>query len=178
MMELEELKYPIGKFKAVTPVDQVTLDNAIADIASLPEKFSTAISRLSKDQIDTVYRPGGWTVRQLAHHVVDSHMNAYVRMKIALTEDNPSIRPYEEAEWAQLSDTANTPVSVSLEMLALLHQRWIILINALDNDQWNRKYYHPGDQEWVTLRTMACMYAWHSNHHLAHVTRLIEREGW
>jgi hypothetical protein len=99
-------------------------------------------------------------------------------MKIALTEDNPTIRPYEEAEWAQLSDTAHTPVSVSIDMLALLHQRWVILINALDNDQWNRKYYHPADQEWVTLRTMVCMYAWHSNHHLAHVTRLIEREGW
>jgi hypothetical protein len=178
MTDLEQLKYPIGKFKAFTPVDQATLDRAITDIASLPEKFSTAMVRLTDGQLDTPYRPGGWTVSQLAHHVADSHMNAYVRLKIALTEDDPTIRPYEEGKWAELADTPNTPVKASLDMLALLHQRWVTLLNSLHEDQWKRKYYHPGDKEWVGLKTMTCMYAWHSNHHLAHVTTLIEREDW
>ncbi|MEQ9301286.1 MAG: putative metal-dependent hydrolase [Cyclobacteriaceae bacterium] len=178
MTELEHLKYPIGKFKALSPVDQSTLNQAIEDISSLPEKFSAAVTFMTNDQLDTPYRPGGWTVRQLAHHVADSHMNAYVRMKIALTEKDPTIRPYEEGQWAELKDSANTRVQISLDMLKLLHQRWSVLIKSLDDLQLKRKYYHPGDQEWVNLRTMICMYAWHGNHHLAHVTRLIERQGW
>lgn len=123
MTDLEQLKYPIGKFQASNPVDRAALDQAITDLASLPEKLSAAVGQLSKAQLDTPYRPGGLTIRQLAHHVVDSHTNAYVRLKIALTENEPTIKAYEEAKWAELADTANTPVSVSLDMLSLLHKR-------------------------------------------------------
>lgn len=178
MTELEKLQYPIGKFQAVGPVDQAAVDQAITDIDSLPEKFIQSIRHLTKEQLDTPYRPGGWAVGQLVHHVVDSHMNAYVRMKIALTEEDPTIRPYDEGEWAKLDDSSTTPVQVSLDMLALLHRRWVKLIQSLDGNQLKRKYYHPGDKEWVNLRTMLCMYAWHGNHHLAHFTELIKREGW
>lgn len=178
MKDLDKLKYPIGKFRAEGPVDQAILDKAIADIASLPEKFSKSIRHLTKQQIDTPYRPAGWTVQVLVHHVVDSHLNAYIRMKMALTEDNPTIMPYEEGEWAKLEDSSTTDVAVSLDMLGLLHHRWVKLIQSLDDHQLKRKYYHPGDKEWVNLRTMICMYAWHGNHHMAHVTSLVEREGW
>jgi lysophospholipase L1-like esterase len=178
LMEPEDLKYPIGKFKALTVVDQVHLDQAITHIIDLPEKLSEAISPRSENQLDTPYRPGGWTIRQLAHHIVDSHINAYARMKIALTENEPTIRPYQEAEWAKLDDSSNTSVNDSLEMLALLHRRWGILMLSLDEKQWSRKYYHPGDQEWVSLRSMVCIYAWHGQHHLAHVTSLVKREHW
>ena len=178
MTELEHLKYPIGRFDAASFKGDSDLEGAIADIASLPIKFAGAINTLSNEQLDTPYRPGGWTIRQLAHHVVDSHMNAYVRLKITLTEKDPTIRPYEESEWAKLEDTNATPVKVSLDMLGLLHQRWVNLIRALDAGQLTRKYYHPGDKEWVNLRTMVAMYAWHGNHHLAHVTELVKREGW
>ncbi|MEM8895671.1 MAG: YfiT family bacillithiol transferase [Bacteroidota bacterium] len=178
MIALEQLKYPIGKFDPMAFSSYNNLDKAIEDIASLPAKFSGAILSLSEKQLNTPYRPGGWTVRQLAHHVVDSHINAYVRLKIALTEKDPTIRPYEEAEWAKLDDTAITPVKVSLEILALLHERWVNLISSLDSAQLKKKYYHPADKEWVSVKIMIGMYAWHGNHHLAHVMELVKREGW
>ncbi len=178
MTELEHLKYPIGKFNAKAFSSDTDLNQAIEDIAGLPVEFEKAINSLSNEQLDTPYRPGGWTIKQLVHHVVDSHINAYVRMKIALTEKDPTIRPYEEGEWAKLEDTATTPVKISLDMLSLLHKRWVNLIRSLDSTQLTKKYYHPGDKEWVNLKTMIGMYAWHGNHHLAHVTELIKREGW
>ena len=172
------LSYPIGTYQApelITPELRATY---IADIAAFPGRLTTATVNLSESQLDTPYRPGGWTVRQLVHHVADSHMNAYIRCKLTLTEDNPTIRPYDEKAWAKLPEASSEPITLSLDLLTHLHRRWVKMLQAISNAGFSRTYYHPGDQVQLRLDTVLGMYAWHSNHHLAHVTALIEREGW
>jgi hypothetical protein len=167
------LRYPIGDF------DQSQMDRTrdIAAIAGLPSALRAAISGLSDAQLDTPYREGGWTVRQLVHHVADSHINAYVRIRLALTEDWPTIKPYAEAEWATLEDARTLPVEVSLALLESLHRRWVVLLESLAESDWARGYVHPEDGR-EPLETVAAIYSWHGRHHVAHVTELRKRMGW
>ena len=172
-----DLRYPIGPYvskAALTPGERT---GAIADIAALPQKLSDAVAGLSREQLDTPYRPGGWTVRQVVHHVPDSHMNAYVRFKLALTEIEPTIKPYDEALWANLADTRDTPVEVSLALTGALHHRWEILLRSIRPEGFARRLKHP-ERGTMTLDDMVSHYAWHSRHHVAHITSLRHREGW
>lgn len=173
----EDLRYPIGKFERPTHLTPEARAAAIIDIAELPQKFRAATAGLSPAQFETPYRPGGWTVRQLAHHVPDSHMNAYVRWKLALTEDKPRIKTYREEEWAKLADTREAPIEISLALLDGIHARWSLILRSMAPEEFLRPLEHPdhGDN---TLDALLALYSWHGRHHTAHVTRLREREGW
>lgn len=174
-----DLRYPIGQPTLPTgPLEPGARIAHIAHIALLPDQVRAAVTGLSAAQLDTPYRPGGWTVRQVIHHLPDSHLNSYTRFKLALTEDNPTVRPYEEHAWAELPDIAATPPAVSLAMLESLHIRWTILLRNLSSDQWQRTFYHPGTQRDFTLDEALVMYSWHGRHHLAHITELRKRQGW
>jgi len=170
-------RYPIGRFSPDASSTPETRNRHIAEIAALPQRFRQAVAGLAPAQLDTPYREGGWTVRQLIHHVPDSHMNAYIRCKLALTEDAPTIKPYDEAAWAKLADSALTPVEVSLSLLEAVHTRWVTLLRSLGAQDFARPFNHP---EWGLrdLDWLLAQYAWHSNHHLAHITSLRERMKW
>jgi hypothetical protein len=170
-----DLRYPIGK-STLPDADPATYARLIDEIERLPREFRAAVEGLTDAQLDTPYRDGGWTVRQVAHHVPDSHMNAYVRFKLALTEDTPRIKPYEEARWAALPDSRLDP-AVSLALLDALHERWVVLLRSLAPEDWERAYDHPVNGV-TTLRAALGLYAWHGRHHTAHVTGLRERMGW
>ncbi len=172
-----DLAYPTGKFSKPTEFTPELRARWIAAIASTPAEFRAAVSGLNDEQLDTPYRPGGWTVRQVVHHVPDSHVNAYVRFKLALTEDVPTVKPYDEAAWALLEDTKSTPVDTSLTFLDVVHDRWLRIIRSLDASAFERRYRHP-DTGNHSLDYMLAMYAWHGRHHTAHVTGLRERMGW
>ena len=174
---MTDLRFPIGKFHFDGPLTDEQRRNAVKDIASTPANLRIAVKGLSQEQLDMPYRPGGWTVRQVAHHVPDSHMNAYIRFKLALTEDEPTIKPYAEDRWAELADTKATPVEVSLTLLETLHDRWVRLLSALKADEWQRTFRHP-ELGLMALEKSLALYAWHGKHHVAHVTALREREGW
>jgi len=164
-------RFPIGKLPPFTPIDAAERNRLIDEIAQAPALFRAAVAGLSPAQLDTPYREGGWTVRQVIHHVPDSHMNAYVRFKLALTETDPTIKPYAEDKWAELGDTAETPVEVSLALLDLLHTRWTILLRGMSEADWKRNYVHP-EMGLVPLERTVQIYAWHGKHHTAHVTEL------
>ena len=149
----------------------------VDQIAETPARMRAAVARLNDAQLDTPYRPGGWTVRQVVHHVPDSHMNSYVRFRLALTEDAPVIKPYEEARWAELHDARTLPVEPSLELLESLHARWVPLLRSLNEADWKRIFRHP-EMGLVRLEQNAALYAWHGRHHVAHITKLRERMGW
>jgi uncharacterized damage-inducible protein DinB len=171
-----DLRYPVGHFSRAANLTAETREQQIATLRQLPQSVRSAIGGLSDDQLDTPYRDGGWSVRQVVHHVADSHANAYVRTKLALTEDWPTIKPYEEADWARLSDS-RMPVDASLSLIAALHERWVYLLESLNDDDFARGYAHPvnGRQD---LATVVALYAWHSRHHTAHITNLRSRMGW
>ena len=170
-------RYPVGRFQRDVEPTPERRREWIDAIAETPALFRAAVQGLSDQQLDTPYRDGGWTVRQLAHHVPDSHMNAYIRFKLGLTEDNPLIKTYDEARWAELGDVGATPVETSLATLELLHERWVGLLRSMTDEQWARTIQHP---EWgpMRLESLLALYAWHGRHHVAHVTRLRERMGW
>lgn len=172
-----DLSYPIGKLERKSRLTPEERAAAIAAIAAAPAELRAAVEGLTEEQLDTPYRPGGWTVRQVVHHVPDSHMNAYVRVKLALTEERPRIKPYDQDAWAGLADTANTPAEVSLTLLEALHFRWVELLQAIEPADFERTLDHPELGE-VTLDSLLCIYSWHGRHHVAHVTHLREREGW
>ena len=151
---------------------------AIDAIAQLPAHMSAAVDGFTEAQLDTPYRPGGWTVRQVVHHVADSHMNAFVRLKMALTEDTPTIKPYDQDAWAASSYSRTAPIETSLDLLAALHARWIVVLRSLSTEQWQRRYYHPEDQRDCALSDLLQVYAWHSRHHYAHIAGARERNGW
>jgi DinB family protein len=178
---MEDLRYPIGKFEWVLPENEQQMAKRRAQyievLDQLPDNFAHAVAGLSPAQLDTPYRPGGWTVRQLAHHVPDSHANAYIRFKLALTEYEPTIKPYKEDMWAKLADTANTPVEVSLQMLSAIHTRWVNILRSMDSSDFARPLRHPVIGV-MDLNHMLAMYAWHSAHHTAHVTSLRKRMSW
>jgi hypothetical protein len=171
------LRYPIGRFDSNREVTAEVLEQSLGDLEALPGKLRQAVQGLSEVQLDTPYRPGGWTVRQVVHHLADSHMNSYIRFKLALTEDTPTIKPYEEQLWAELSDSKQEPVAVSLELLGALHHRWSVLLRSLTVTDWQRQFFHP-DSGKTTLAKAAALYAWHSRHHLAHITNLRELHRW
>src|ERR1700737_1961618 len=141
--QLADLRYPVGKFDWNAPINEADYPRFIASIAETPAALRSAVAGLSRDQLETRYRPGGWTVKQFVHHVPDSHMNAYCRFKLALTEDEPTIKPYEEAKWAELPDSQRAPIEVSLDLLDSLHQRWVALLRSMDNADFNRGFRHP-----------------------------------
>jgi hypothetical protein len=171
------LSYPIGKFDFKQPVDPDDIPGMIDDIAALPAQLRTATGGLGIDQLDTPYRPGGWTVRQTVHHVADSHMNSYVRLRLALTETEPVICPYEEQLWAELLDARTAPVEVSIQLLESLHARWVMLLRSLSLEDFSRTFRHPKLGS-VRLDTNLALYAWHGKHHTAHITGLRQRMGW
>jgi len=174
---MPDLRYPIGKFTYEGLSTEEQKQEYINDIEQAPANLRAAVKDLSDQQLDTPYRPEGWTLRQVAHHVPDSHLNAYVRFKLALTEDAPTIKPYAEDLWAQLGDTQTTPVEVSLTLLDSLHTRWVRLLRSLKVEDWRRTFRHPQLGE-VSLEKNLVLYAWHGRHHVAHITRLRERNGW
>ena len=172
-----DLRYPIGKFEWSAPVDAGNRPQYIARIAEAPGRFRDAVRGLDNRQLDTPYRPDGWTVRQVIHHVPDSHMNCFVRWRLALTEDEPAIKPYDEAKWAELHDARTAPVEVSLSLLECLHDRWVNLMGAMSAHDFERKYRHP-EIGVINLNTVLAGYAWHCRHHEAHITNLRQRMGW
>ena len=170
-------RYPIGKFHFVGPLSDQQRDELIAAIAATPANMRAAVKGLNDQRLDTPYRDGGWTIRQVVHHVPDSHMNAYVRYKLALTEDEPTIKPYAEDRWAELSDSQATPIEVSLALLENLHVRWVTLLRSLKRDDWKKNFRHP-ELGVVSLEKNLALYAWHGRHHVAHVTELRKLKGW
>lgn len=171
-------RYPIGRFTVEDDITPERRGEFLTEIAAAPARFRSAIHGLTEPQFDTPYRDGGWTVRQVIHHVPDSHLNAYIRFKLALTEENPTIKPYEEARWANLPDTGATTVGVSVVMLEALHRRWVNLLKSMTEEQWSRTYFHPEQGKALRLDWALAMYAWHGNHHLAHINGLRDRMGW
>jgi uncharacterized damage-inducible protein DinB len=172
----EDLRYPIGKFDASREVTPELRTEFIRTIADLPRNIAEAVKNLDERQLDTEYRPEGWTVRQTVHHVADSHLNSYCRFKLAVTEDKPTIRPYHEDRWAELADS-RLPVDVSLRLLEAVHRRWATLLESFTEEDFKRELIHPESGAW-TLDRFLGLYDWHSKHHTAHITKLRERNGW
>jgi len=170
-------RFPIGKFHYEGPPSEPQKQAFLNDIAQTPANVRAAVAGLSAAQLDTPYRDGGWTVRQVVHHVPDSHLNAYVRFKLALTEDEPTIKPYAEDRWAELADTKQTPIEVSLTMTDSLHDRWVRLMRSLTPNQWQRSFKHP-EMGPMTLEKTLALYSWHGKHHVAHITELRKRMAW
>lgn len=177
MSALEALKFPIGPFDVKQRVETRRLPSLVNEITQAPAQLREAVKRLDDEQLDTPYRPEGWTARQVVHHLADSHMNSIIRMKWALTEDEPMIKPYFEERWAELADSRSAPVEVSLRLLESLHERWAILLNSLSPEQIDCCFRHP-EMGKISIRIAIAFYAWHGRHHIAHITSLREREGW
>ena len=172
-----DLRYPIGNFLFPQSTTLEQHQSWIADVAVLPATLRVAVAGLTPEQLETPYRPGGWTVRQVVHHVPDSHLNSYLRFKLALTEEEPTIKPYDEARWAELADSRITPVDVSITLLEALHDRWVRLMRSLSETDLARTLRHP-EIGVVRLDQILALYAWHGKHHVAHITSLRERMGW
>jgi len=172
-----DLRYPVGQFTFsgnLSPAERAVL---IDEISATPEKMRAAVSGLSAEQLDTPYRPEGWTVRQVVHHVPESHLNSYIRFKLAITEDEPTIKPYFEDRWAQLPDALVSPIEPSLDLLDALHKRWVWFLRSLKDEDFQRTFQHP-ELGVVSRNKNVALYAWHGRHHVAHVTSLRERMGW
>jgi DinB family protein len=174
MANLEDLKYPVGKFTKVSG----SLGNAeragfINDIEQTPAIIRSLVKGLTDAQLATPYRPGGWTIRQVVHHVPDSHMNAYIRFKLAVTEENPTIKPYEEARWAELVDGRSEPIAASLDLLEALHKRWVVFLRSMSAADFGRTYFHPEMKSAVTLDQALAIYGWHGKHHAAHIRQAL-----
>ena len=174
---IDTLRYPIGDFDLAAPADPAMRAAAIEAVAALPARLREAVRGLTDAQLDTPYRPGGWTVRQLVHHIADSHMNGYIRVKLALTEDAPTIKPYDEKKFAALPDN-RLPIDLSLNIIDGLHARWVTLYRSLTAEEFGRTFFHPEHGRLLTLETHLQSYGWHSRHHVAHITSLRQREGW
>jgi hypothetical protein len=174
----EELRYPAGRFEYAGPADDAQRRERIEAIAQTPAQLRKAVKGLAVVQLDTPYRDGGWTIRQVAHHIPDSHMNGYVRCKLALTEDSPTIKPYAENLWAQLPDVRSAPVETALALLEPLHERWVTFLRTLSGSDWERTYVHPEYGAIYTLDKVLALYAWHGRHHVAHITSVRQRKGW
>jgi uncharacterized damage-inducible protein DinB len=176
MTDLDDFRYPIGRFKPIATSLPGIRAAHIQGLRQLPENLRSAVKGLNDTQLDTQYREGGWTVRQLVHHIPDSHLNCYVRFKLALTEDWPTIKPYDEGAWAKLPDS-NQPIEVSLELTAALHERWVALLESMSDEDFRKGFDHP-ERGRENLATALAIYDWHSRHHTAHITSLRARQGW
>ena len=169
--------YPIGKYET-QPYSEALKEQWLADIKFLPTILENVLSNMDEQQLHTPYREGGWTVHQLVHHIADSHMNAYCRFKLGYTENNPTIRPYEEKEWAKTADVKSLPINISLTLLHALHQRWLVFLESFTSTDWEKTVVHPQHGKQITLWNLLGMYSWHGRHHTAHITALKERMGW
>lgn len=174
---MTDLRYPVGKFEnrsKLTPEERLSM---IEQIAAAPARMRDAVRGLSESQLNTPYREGGWTVRQVVHHVPDSHLNGYTRLKLALTEREPTIKPYDQSAWADLADSRDTPIETSLMLLESVHDRWVRLLRSMDDAAFERTFRHP-EHGAVTVDWLIAMYAWHGRHHVAHITSLRKEKGW
>ncbi|HMG33520.1 MAG TPA: putative metal-dependent hydrolase [Blastocatellia bacterium] len=174
---MTDLRFPIGKAQLERDLTGARRRELIDQIAAAPENLRKAVLGLKEEQLDTEYRPGGWTVRQVVHHVPDSHLNSYIRFKLALTEDEPTIKPYDEAAWAELLEARTAPPEISLGLLDALHQRWVLLLREMSSGDYQRTLRHPEIGQ-LSLNEVLCIYAWHGRHHTAHITALRDRMGW
>jgi hypothetical protein len=172
-----DLRYPIGEFKFEAPLTDEQRQTCLDTIEQAPARMRAAVAGLAEDQLDTPYRPEGWTVRQVVHHVPESHLTSYLRFKLAITEDEPTIKPYFEDRWAQLDDAREAPIELSLDLLDALHRRWIWFLRSLKPEDYQRTFRHP-ELGIVSLEKNVALYAWHGQHHVAHITSLRERMGW
>jgi len=173
-MDIEQLKYPIGRF---VPPDVITSQNIqswITEIEKLPSKLSEVLNGLSEKTLDTPYRPNGWTVRQVVHHLADSHINSYIRFRWTLTEDSPVIKAYNQAEWAKLPDAMHGDVNLSVRLIEAVHARWVVLLKAMSSQDMERSYIHPESNSEFKLSHVVGLYAWHGNHHLEHIQNLLK----
>lgn len=177
-MNLENFKYPIGKFEKPTAISKEIISRWISDISAFPERLTNEVTHLTNEQLDTQYRPNGWTIRQVVHHCADSHMNSLIRLKLSLTEENPTIKPYYEERWAELSDSKHMPIEPSLKIIDGVHERWTNLLNNLKNEDYQREFTHPEHQKTFRLDENIGLYAWHCNHHLAHITAVKKCNNW
>jgi uncharacterized damage-inducible protein DinB len=177
-MDIEHLKYPIGKYQPPSPISQSHISQWIEEIAAFPPQLRATVQGMTEAQLSTAYREGGWTVRQVLHHVPDSHMNAYIRFKWTLTEETPTIKAYFEDRWAKLEDSQIVPVEIPLNLLGALHKRWIALLRSMKAEDFARKYIHPQYGREYSLEEALGLYAWHGNHHRAQIEALKKRMGW
>lgn len=175
---MSDPRYPIGRYQPVSDVTDEVRAQWMNEIEAAPRHLRAAVDGLNDAQLDTPYRDGGWTLRQVAHHVPDSHMNAYMRCKLALTEDKPAIKPYDENGWSALADARTAPVASSLDLLDALHRRWMLLLRSLKGEDFKREFVHPEQGRTFNLDAVLGIYSWHGRHHAAHITTTRERMGW
>ena len=175
---LEPLRFPIGRFKIEENISEETINRCISDIDALPRLLRMSVEKLNDSQLDTPYRPEGWTLRQVVHHVADSHINSYVRFKWALTEDAPTIKAYSEKMWAELEDAKTAPVEISLNILEAIHPRWVMMLKNLNKEDLKKTFIHPQSGYVYTLDMVVTLYAWHGKHHVAHIESLKEKNNW
>ncbi|WP_424963128.1 YfiT family bacillithiol transferase [Ekhidna sp.] len=176
-MDLEALKYPVGKYESPAEITEEIFNQWIITIESLPEKLKKLVVNLSYDELELQYRPGSWNVKQIVHHLADSHMNSFIRFKLILTEDNPTIKTYDETAWAKTADADNEEITESIDILQGLHKRWVMLLHSLKDEHKKRTFYHPEYEKQLTLEWMLGLYDWHCRHHLAHIKQAIELQG-
>ena len=168
-MTEEQLKYPIGKFQVPEIIDFDYLLDCVGEISAFPDELRQEVATLTEEELDTTYRPGGWSIRQVVHHCADSHMNSFIRIKLALTEDTPTIKPYDEGKWAELADSSSNPIQASLDLLQGLHARWVVLLYLIDKVDFQREFFHPEQGRNIRMNEVIGFYAWHGQHHLAHI---------
>ena len=174
---MSDERYPVGKFQRQEKLTSTERRALIDQIVAAPARMREAVAGLNEQQLATPYREGGWTVRQVVHHVPDSHLNAYIRFRLALTEDMPTIKPYDQAQWAELADARESPVETSLQLLQSLHDRWVRLLRSMSDADFSRRLMHPENGP-MTLENVLAVYGWHGRHHTAHITSLRQRKGW
>lgn len=176
--QLELLRYPIGRFKAPEYITPDQIEKWVNDIEKAPQQIRKASGHLTDEQLDTPYRPEGWTLRQVVHHVADSHLNSYIRFKWTLTEDKPTIKAYNQNDWGELADARQGPVALSLDLLDSLHRRWVLVLRNIRPEQWKRSFIHPETGKEIPLDVLVSLYAWHGKHHLGHIETLKKAKGW
>ncbi|MBV6477847.1 MAG: putative metal-dependent hydrolase YfiT [Ignavibacteria bacterium] len=178
VVEAKNLRYPIGEFIVPESISQNEIDSYMEIISSFPEKLKSVVSELSADKLNTHYREGGWTVKQVVHHLADSHMNAFIRFKLALTEDIPTVKPYFEDRWAELEDGNSDDINLSLTLLEVLHKKWHVLMKSMSEEDFEKSFFHPEYGREFKLKEITAQYSWHCEHHFAHIIELLKRKGW
>jgi hypothetical protein len=177
-LTLDQFCYPVGKFAFKADADEKEIKQWISEIEQMPVHLKNAVKGLNDSQLNTPYRDGGWTVRQVVHHLADSHMNAYMRIKLALTENKPTIKPYLEKAWAEMDDSLDLPIELSISLLESLHARWVYMLKKILGNQFDRTVFHPESKREMSVKFLIALYAWHSRHHVAHITELRRRMKW